>query len=320
MGHKRKTPHFFLVVDDGGFDRALPCGRGAPVRFAAYENLLRLAKDFGIQVVLACTTSFLDLDRVTPRTRPHADSRRLVDFLERNHDHIRVADHGYSHQWGDRYVEFYDYRTGEVRPAAEQERHIEWSRRIYRSLGWRFPEIFVAPGHGWEPGVTDRLYAERGCRFLTSMLWLKRPLSKTGLPAPGGFREIFRPWRIYPEVSDHLLVLPRLGLLIPADYDSPGRSVWLRARLAVLSRSRLISYLLHRHPAAPPHNYMAHIMNFTTEQALRGWERFLRRIASRVRLASTFEESVALWREGSSFSGCFPSPSCEGGSVKEGGK
>jgi len=69
--------------------------------------------------------------------------------------------------------------------------------------------------------------------------------------------------------------------------------------LAVLSRSRFLCYLLHRRPVVQPHNYMAHIMNFSTDQALIGWEKFLRRISRKVRIASTFEESVTLWRESS---------------------
>ncbi len=287
---------FFLIVDDGAFRHVYPCGRSTEIPFTAYVNILRLTKEFDIQIVLACTASFMDVKRVTPGAKPHADSGRLIDFLGKHTDRIILADHGYSHRWRERYVEFHDYRRDERRPEPEQKQHVEWCARIYQSLGLPFPEIFVAPAHGWEPGVTDRLYATQGVRFLSAVLWLKRTLSETGFPAPRAWPLIFQPHLVYPDSSPWLTILPRQGLLIPSHLAAPGRTEWLKARLAVTARSRAFSYLLHRHQALQPHNYMAHIMNFATDEAFRGWVRFLMKISAKVTLVPTFAESLVHWR------------------------
>jgi hypothetical protein len=287
---------FFLVVDDGGFQHLWPNKQGETVDFSAYENLLRLANAFDIQIGLACTTRFLDVHRISNRPAPHADSLRVINLLERNSDRLLVADHGYDHQFGSRYCEFHDYHTGRKRPLSEQEEHLEQSIKIYQSLGWPVPHMFVPPAHGWEPGITDQLYANHGFHFLSSVLWIKN-----SLPKPHNFirpkrEQIFSPLISYPDHSNYLKILPRLGLGIPSQATDIDPLRWYRAYHSVLPTNTAHAYLWHRRQTTQPHNYMAHIGNFAFEENYRAWHRLLERISeTKAYLATSFNESIILW-------------------------
>ena len=84
MKNRSNTEHFFfLVVDDGGFQHSWPDNRGELIDFSAYENIVRLAQSFNIQIVLSCTTRYLDIDRVSTNPSPHKDSKRLIKLIEK---------------------------------------------------------------------------------------------------------------------------------------------------------------------------------------------------------------------------------------------
>ena len=289
---------FFLVVDDGGFYRTWPDNRGELVDFSAYTNLVRLAEQFDIQIVLACTTQFFDIHAVSESPRSHKDTSGLIALLEAHAERLIIAEHGYNHQFGESYSEFYDYKQRRRRDAREQERHIDQSMAIYESLGWPVPQLFVAPAHGWEPSVTDRLLAQRGIRYLTSYLWIKNPIAKLRDVFPLGWKRFFEPQVKYPHTSPDLMILPRLGLGIPARATYMRRLEWQRAYQRVVPTGYLQSILLHRRKVSQPHNYMAHIANFAGESNYRQWSHFLERLAStkKVYLVKTFEESIKRWQ------------------------
>lgn len=291
------APWCFLVVDDCGFARTFPDNRGRPIDFSAYLNLVRLADALDTQVVLAVTTKFLDVDRITPTPAPHADTPRLIALIERHPHRLRVADHGYDHQFGPNYGEFYDYHRGRRRAPGEQARHLDLSAAVFRRLGWPQPELFVAPAHGWQPGVTDRLVAERGGRFLTSQLWLKHALARPADLKRLACGRLFRPQTVYPDHSCHLEVLPRLGVGITSEAMPPGGLDGLKLHWSVVPTGGVAALLLHRRRVSQPHNYSVHIGNFAGHRALRRWQRWLERIARRKAVfPPTFEASVRCWR------------------------
>lgn len=296
MNRQPSTAFFQMIVDDGGFERTWPEPRGEKIPFAAYRNIVRLAKHFEIQIVLACTTRFLDVHRVSGSPGPHSDSGRLIDLLGRHRNRIIVADHGFDHIFGSGYAEFYDYRTGTAPDESAQRRRIEESRKIYDSLKWPFPPVFVPPAHGWQPGVTDRLYAEAGAKFLSGVLWIKSGIADlTGATRANLFHPM-RPAVSYPGRSPYLKILPRLGLGIPSAMMKVSRLFWWKAFHSVFPASPIYGYIWHRRRVGQPHNYMAHVANFASEENYRRWKRFLQKIRSeKCRLARSFSESVALW-------------------------
>lgn len=295
MNPTKASPFFFLVVDDGGFEQIMPDAKGPRIPFSAYRNLLTLAETFDIQIVLACTTAFLDIHRATPKATPHQDSKALVALLEQHNDRLLVADHGYSHLFQGRYTEFFDPQLGS-RDEQEQRQHIEYSLQVYESLGWAPPTLAVPPAHGWEPGVTDRLYAEHGFTHLSSMLWLKRHFN--------GLRDIFshnplrlfQPRHQYPNSSEHLQILPRIGLNIPAGTTLESSLQLWRTRASVLPTPTLISWLIHRRLPDQPHNYIAHVANFVSDDALQGFITLFEELQKKgVYLAKSFDESLQLF-------------------------
>lgn len=293
---KKISSFFFLIVDDGGFYRTWPEGKGELIDFSAYLNLVRLSKYFNIQIVLACTTKFFDIHGVSESPQVHKDTARIINLLETHSERIIVADHGYDHLFGNNYCEFYDYKCKNSRPVIDQEKHIDQSISIYRSLGWPIPQIFVPPAHGWEPGVTDRLYGERGIKYLTSYLWLKQPIVKLANILPNNWKSIFKPKFEYPKVSQYLEVLPRLGLGIAAHYTNISTLGWWKAYHSIVPMNLMLSILLHRRSVNQPHNYTAHIANFSGEENYRQWYKFLENVANKkARLVKTFDESLQLW-------------------------
>lgn len=299
---KKKRAFFFLVVDDGGFERIFPDNRGSLIDFSAYKNLVRLADSFDIQIVLACTVKFLDIHRVTKFPAPHVNSKRLISFLESHFDKLVLADHGYDHQFGKSYCEFYDYVNDIHRSATEQAEHIDQNIDVYRSLKWEVPDLFVAPAHGWEPGVTDRLYAARGIRYLSSYLWIKHPVKRWSDILSLGMNKWFKPKIEYPSNSNYLEVLPRLGLGLPSDSTSISRLAWIKAYHSVVPTGLIRSILIHRRMVRQPHNYAVHIANFSGDSKYKEWSVFLENLNhGKVYFPKTYKESIRLWKDSYSF-------------------
>jgi hypothetical protein len=294
---KSKSPFFFLIVDDGGFFSTEP-EDGYAIDFSAYRNLVRLALEFDIQIGLACTSRYFDINGISESPNTHKDTQRIIDLLEKYRDRIIIADHGYDHVFGEGYCEFYDYKGRVKRPIHEQEKHIDQSIAIYRSIGWAAPELFVPPAHGWEPGITDRLYAERGLKYLSSYLWLKHPLKNAKELTPAALVRFFKPAFTYPERSNYLEILPRLGFGISSKCLRINRITWEKAFLSVFPTNRVYSLLFHRRKIVQPHNYKAHLANFSGETNFHGWRILLDRIAKqKATLAGSFKESIKLWHQ-----------------------
>lgn len=288
--------YFMLAVDDGGFYRTFPDEKGAVIDPSAYTNLARLAEEFDTQIIIACTTSFLDIKRASRHPRPHANTTRILDTLEKHSDRLIVADHGYSHTLGSAYKEFYDHRSGQRLTRSLQTDHVEQSISVYRSLGWPVPELFIPPAHGWEPGVTDQILSEYGFRYLSSILWVKQGFPSMRQSPAGFLRDFQTPEHVYPDRSKFLTILPRLGLGIPSYRTRIPSHMWYRAYASVLPASRLNQLLWHRHRVTNPHNYMAHIANFCFDANYRSWRKLLERIVDKkMQIAPSFKSSLEVW-------------------------
>lgn len=294
---RESKKHFFsLVIDDGGFLRTYPDDKGDPVDFSAYENLVKIAQRFGIQIVLSCTSKFFDINKISENPQPHEDTPRIISLLERNSDYLIFADHGYEHQFNDSYSEFNNYISGIPRPVHEQEKQLDQSIAIYRSLGWPNPQLFVPPQNGWEPGVTDRLCAERGIKYLIAFLRIITSITKLFNPFNKKQKPFFKAKIVYPHNSKYLEILPRLGLGIPSYVQNIKGFMWKMAYQRVVPINLIVSSLLYRKSVTQPHNYMAHIVNFVGDNNFRNWCKFIESIGKKnVTLPASFNESLKLF-------------------------
>ena len=286
---------FYLIVDDGGFEKTFPDNKGKVIAFSAYENLLKLARQFNTQIVLACTSKFLDVKGISRTPAPHYHSKKLIKFLEKNNDKIIIADHGYDHLFENRYTEFYNYYEDKQRLRDEQRFHLDLSISIYKSLGWQTPKIFAPPAHGWEPGITDQIYAERGFEYLTSLLWIKKPICIRHLFKPCFFSD---PVANFPKNSAFLKILPRLSIGIPSNTTHLNKYHMWRAYRSVYKKDNVYSLIFHGKQTDQPHNYIAHIANFTGDKNYEKWELLINKLLSNnIYIPQTFRESVDCWEK-----------------------
>ncbi len=250
---------FFIIVDDGGFDYATGKEKTGRIGMDAYENIVCLAREFKTRIPICFTAKFLDKENISGMAEPLAYVSRLVEFLKQNVDAVEVAYHGLSHEYGDCAGEFFCLESGARVPATVQRDHIQKSALIFKYWGFGFPKLFVPPYHAWERGVTDKLLASLGVRYLVSCRQIKYGGRKYHWPD-----------------SRYLEFLPRAGMGVYGnDYDIdlrvkrkikfyPERDIVGFAKDYIIpqkffARLRLSKSLVSR----PVHSYMAHIGNFS---------------------------------------------------------
>jgi len=261
MNSKNKKYPFFIIVDDGGFDYATGREKTGKICMDAYENIARLAREFKMRIPICFTAKFLDKENISGIGEPLEYASQLVDFLKQNADNIEIAYHGLSHEYQNCTGEFFCLDSGARVPAAVQHDHIQKSAAIFEYWGFSFPNLFVPPYHAWEWGVTDKLLASFGVRYLVSCRRIKYGRRKYHWPD-----------------SKYLKFLPRAGMGIYGnDYDIDSRArrnikFYPEKDIAgfakdhiipqkIFSRLRLSRSLINR----PVHSYMAHIGNFSGE-------------------------------------------------------
>ena len=296
------TQTFWIAVDDGGFKRMWPDDRGPAIPFGAYENLLLLAQEFDLRVVVAFTMKFLDLDNVSGVATPLSYGDQLLSWIRDNPEHVEVADHGLTHQWAGGYFEFFNPYTGQAPPESEQREHVMACRDIWRSLDMPFPQIFIPPAHGWQSGVTDRLYAEVGTRDMITV-----PYAKVTRDAHSERRRLnpfawWRPVYTWPE-SNSLRVLPRSSMGLRSVDGPPGALHRRVIRSAVKPGSSLVRRWLDRSSTREHvHSYMTHIGNFAGAKNLMFWHRLLTWVLDHpgLRLVHSHKEAVEQWLSGRS--------------------
>lgn len=292
---------FFFAVDDGGFSHLYPDGLGPHIEFSAYENLLTLAQEFGLTVPVAVTAKFIDFSNISGIAECHRDSEALIGLLKKHPEHIEPAHHGVTHKMGDSYYEFFNPRSGLARPEQEQTRIAQVSSKIWRAAGLPSPQTLVPPAHGWEPGVTDKVFAAQGVKYLISLRHEKVPLEDVRAGSLLNFGRALRPVFSWSH-SDYLEFLPRASMGISSHHFaiSPLRASLVR-HLVKPYRNAGQRLLQRTWRPRVPHSYMTHIGNFMGPDNLRFWREFLSWVQKhpRLQLAHNNAEAIALWREAS---------------------
>ncbi len=292
----RKYP-VFIVVDDGGFPCVTPenpVNPGEAITFDAYTNILKLAKEFKIRIPICFTMQYLDINNASGYGQPVSYAKELIDLLQKNHEYIEIGYHGLIHDHENHVGEFYLLDIHTPVPKEVQQEHIHKSSLIYGALGWDFPKLVVPPEHAWELGVTDRILAEYGVKYLVSH---RNSMKRAGHPYKH-------------DMSQNLTVLPResLGIwshdtYLPIDRLEDVKR-WLVPRNIKHNlqfsrrlfnpkniRNDLLFY--SRLSNKPVHSYMAHIGNFM-DRSYEFWREFFQYIkqSPRHELAKSSEDSI----------------------------
>lgn len=142
----RKYP-FFIIVDDGGFDYAISKEKKGKIDMDTYYNILKLAKEFKIRIPICFTMKYLDKENISGVWRPLEYIDELINFLKNNREYIEIGYHGLTHEYDDGAGEFFCIGKNESVLEEIQRDHIEESQKIFKYLGFNFPELFVPPYH-----------------------------------------------------------------------------------------------------------------------------------------------------------------------------
>jgi hypothetical protein len=285
---------FFLIIDDGGFEYAIDEQADTKVGISTYENILRLAKNYSIRIPICFTMKHLDKENISGMGLPLEYSDELIEFLKENKAYVEIGFHGLTHEYNGHCGEFFRMDDGETVPEEIQRKHIQESEAIFASHGLSFPKIFVPPYHGWQRGVTDRLIAVAGGKYIVSidrMRFMGKSYHWAG--------------------SAHLTFLPRASMGISGSdldlrledrkriklYPEKSRLDFVRDHLKpqrLAARIRISRSLYNR----PVHSYMTHIGNFCSS-SMDFWFRLFDTVAadSRMCLCRSNEEAVKYYRE-----------------------
>lgn len=285
---------FLIIVDDGGFDRAIEDDDRSSIGLDTYERVAELASRYGIRIPVCFTVKHLDKHGRSDMAQPLPYLEDLLHLLDDRASHIEFGYHGLTHEHQGGAEEFFDLRRNCPVPEAIQRQHMEVSRQILADCSLSFPRLFVPPYNAWEQGVTDRLAAEFGVRYLVAYRSMR-----------------YQGHRYRWHDSPHVEFLPRASLgLNGRDYDvDEGVTRTLRFVPGTMSivdfmkrhivpqplgwRVR-ISRSLMTHPV---HSYMTHIGNFS-QRAMSCWYRLFDYVLARedLKLCRTSEEAVGVYR------------------------
>ena len=273
---------FFLVVDDGAFPEAGDGDTRRPVGLDTYDTIVRLGREFGMRIPVCLTLQYLDRRNRSGQASVLPYAEALVERLVESRDAVEIGYHGLVHSLGGRTGEFFEIDTRRSVPEGVQARHIEISARIFEDWGLPFPTLFVPPFHAWEHGVTDRLVAAVGVKWLVSFRKLKMDGQRFAWPAR----------------SDHL------GFLHRGDIGVYSRETVLDVDQLELARRLIMPSSLRtnwssRHRLGNPrvHSYMTHIGNFLPGN-YSFWCTLLREVTEnpRIRIMKDNEEAAHAFR------------------------
>jgi len=121
---------FFIIIDDGGFDYAVPGDKESKIGMETYYNILRLAKEFGMKIPICFTMKYLDKENISGFGKPLEYIDELIDFLKVNSQHLEIGYHGLTHQSHPKYVgEFFYLDENKPVPLEIQKDHIVNSKK-----------------------------------------------------------------------------------------------------------------------------------------------------------------------------------------------
>jgi hypothetical protein len=290
---ERKQWPFFIVVDDAGFPYVNPRSESSNITIDFYANILSIAKEYQIRIPLCFTLKYLDLHGVVQGSSPLPYARELISLLEENAKFVECGYHGLTHEYDEKPIEFFDIYTNSPVPYENQRSHILSSFQIIESINLALPEIFVPPGHAWQPGVTDKLLSQYGVKYIisTPTLWFNQRLYR---------------W----ETSPFLRFLPRTSMGISHDDLDLDRGIRKTTRLGsvvvngewvkktICPRSLYCNLRYERRLLSTPvHSYMTHIGNFSSE-AMGFWRQIFDSVLERddMHLCRTNAEAESYYR------------------------
>jgi hypothetical protein len=264
-----------IVFDDGGFPFAAPDGSGFRVGLEPYGRILDLAEKNDVVIPVAVTSAFIDTGDIAGLGMAHESSGEIIDFLLRNRERMPVWNHGLTHRIQGHFTEFGKPREEKAATAERQEKHLRLSQEIFHSAGLGRPNVFVPPGHVWESGVTDRIAAMLGIRYMAVGQFLKAPIGNWLLHP---LNPHLRRWT----GSDHLELLFRHGTGIPHTKTRFSELDRLKASLFLKPGSRLVKQLVFRTASgiSEPHHYFAHVQNLVDPASFEFWDFVIGRILS----------------------------------------
>jgi len=250
---------FLIVIDDAGFPNVDSKRDSPEITMDFYSNVLNIAKQYKIRIPLCFTLKYLDVNQIGQDASALPYAEELIAFLKDSAEFIEFGYHGLTHEYDGKPVEFFDIYTNSRVPYSIQHSHILASYQIIESLSLPKPEIFVPPGHAWQPGVTDKLLSEYGIKYIVSTPTLR-------------FNKRLYRW----EDSPFLTFLPRTSIGVYHDDTNLDGGIRKKTRLGsiVVNGDRVkklicprsIYYNLRwerRLTSTPIHSYMTHIGNFS---------------------------------------------------------
>lgn len=170
MSHLRYP--FFFIVDDGGFNFALP-NNEKEITMEFYVNIVRLAKKYNIKIPVCFTMKYFDKENISGYGTPLKYIDDLIEFLKENNNFIEVGFHGLLHEHKNHIGEYYCLDTNTKVREEIQEEYIKKSKSIFEYWELDFPQLFVPPYHAWENGITDKILSKYGVKYLVSFRKLK---------------------------------------------------------------------------------------------------------------------------------------------------
>ncbi|MBF0358014.1 MAG: hypothetical protein HQL70_05355 [Magnetococcales bacterium] len=276
MSLSTKLP-FFIIIDDGAFPK-VHGNRGELIPFSAYETILRLAETFNMRIPICFTMGYMDLGRRSSQTTPLPYAEKLIKFIKRNEHRIEFGEHGLYHRFKETTYEYYNPDTDDGPSEIEQQQKIKIIGDIFKDIGRPFPTLQVPPAHGWQPGVTDRLYAQAGIRDTVSYRWKKYTLSLQDLTNPKRLYKGLSSYAyIWPD-SEYTNFFPRASMgIIASDYNPHGSLFTEKVKRYIQPSAYPYRRLLHRAKNQfAVHSYMTHIANFAGPDAFDFWSGLFR--------------------------------------------
>lgn len=258
-----------LVVDDGGIPFDKSNGTSNPIPFDAYQRILELAEKFNLIIPIAVIADFIDVDGISSNYRLiNKDAERIIAFLKKNAFRLPVWNHGLTHSYKNHETEFFIYGAQETVPESFQREHFEMSQTIFKNVGLKPPEVFVPPGHAWEPGVTDRIAKEFGIKTIAIREFEKREL-RSWLKTPRS------PYKMKWKRSLHLRSIYRLGLGITSTKRHFSNFDVVKTQAYIWPQNILLHFLIHRNIrlTQKTDHFFAHIQNFSDSNAMWFWDK-----------------------------------------------
>jgi len=203
-----KSKNIFLVVDDGGFPFAQG-DHGKSISLDSYMNILELAYLSSTVIPIGITAGYLDVDRISNPKIVNKDAEKIVKLLQENAETMPVWNHGLTHTYNNRPIEFFFYDSQAKIPAGIQQEHLVLSQKIFAYLDLVSPKVLIPPGHAWEAGVTDKIAKHLGFEAIAVRQFEKTPIKHWKLTPKKAYKQTW-------QVSKYIDTYWRLGLGIPS--------------------------------------------------------------------------------------------------------